>query len=210
MHNSEQSIAAGSEGADGPVLQEGTVAAGHNSRNPQNGASAEDSAAIPASAPAVSNQVADSPNPRNQLRSETGDPSGYDGGVAPETPYLLVRTADDLSMVVNGVAESRLVGLDCETTGLDPRADRLRLLSLDCETVDGGRFTYLVDALSVDPASLWPALAEAEVVAHNAAFDLAFLARLGFEPAKVHDPLLMSQVLYASARTKATAPVRTD
>jgi DNA polymerase-1 len=128
--------------------------------------------------------------------------------VGPETRYLLIRTADDLSLVVNGVAESRLVGLDCETTGLDPRADRLRLLSLDCETVDGGRFTYLVDALSVDPASLWPALAEVEVVAHNAAFDLAFLARLGFEPGQVHDTLLMSQVLYASARTKGTAPVR--
>ena len=128
--------------------------------------------------------------------------------MGPETPYLLVRAADDLSLVVNAVAESRLVGLDCETTGLDPRTDRLRLLSLDCETVDGGRFTYLVDAFSVDPAPLWPALAEAEVVAHNAAFDLAFLARLGFESGKVHDTLLMSQVLYASARTKGTAPVR--
>ncbi|HKB03221.1 MAG TPA: DNA polymerase [Gemmataceae bacterium] len=128
--------------------------------------------------------------------------------MGPETRYLLIRTADDLSLVVNAVAESRLVGLDCETTGLDSRADRLRLLSLDCETVDGGRFTYLVDALSVDPVSLWPALAEVEVVAHNAAFDLAFLARRGFEPGKVHDTLLMSHVLYASARTKGTAPVR--
>ena len=52
------------------------------------------------------------------------------------------------------------------------------------------------------------ALTDAEVVIHNAAFDLGFLGRLGFIPGRVHDTLLLSQVLYASARTKGTAPVR--
>ncbi|MBO0698493.1 MAG: hypothetical protein J2P46_08870 [Zavarzinella sp.] len=122
--------------------------------------------------------------------------------------YLLARTAGDLQLVVNAVAESRLVGLDCETTGLDPRTARVRLISLDCETVDGGRFTYLVDAFAVDPTPLWGPLAEAEVVAHNAAFDLAFLACLGFEPGRAHDTLLLSQVFYAGARTRGEAPTR--
>lgn len=133
---------------------------------------------------------------------------GYDGGVAADTPYLLIRTADDLQAAVNAVAEARYVGLDGETTGLDPRADRLRLLALDCETNDGGRFTYLVDAFAVDPAPLWEVLGAAEVVIHNAAFDLAFLWRLGFVPGRVHDTLLMSQVLHAGGHTRGVAPVR--
>jgi DNA polymerase-1 len=190
------------------VPHEGAAAAGHNSQNPQNGRNVEDSAAIRASATAIPNPTIDPHYPRNQLTSETGDPSGYDGRVAPETPYLLVRTADELSLVVNAVAESRLVGLDCETTGLDPRHDRVRLLSLDCETIDGGRFTYLVDAFAVDPRTLWGPLADAEVVAHNASFDLAFLARLGFEAGRVHDTLLLSHVLHASARMRGVAPLR--
>src|SRR5262249_42262242 len=55
---------------------------------------------------------------------------------------------------------------------------------------------------------LWEALADTQVVCHNAAFDLAFLARLGFEAGKVHDTMLMSNVLYTSARTRGTAPLR--
>jgi DNA polymerase I-like protein with 3'-5' exonuclease and polymerase domains len=132
----------------------------------------------------------------------------YDAAVPVDVPYLPVRTPDALEGVLTAVSESRLIGLDCETTGLDPCTDRVRLLSLDCETVDGGRFTYLVDTFAIDPALLWGSLAEAEVVAHNAAFDLAFLARLGFEPGRVRDTRLMSQVLYASARARGVAPTR--
>ena len=125
-----------------------------------------------------------------------------------ETPFVLVRTPGELSAVINAVGKSRLVALDCETTSLDPRTGRVRLLSLTCETMDGGQFTYLVDVFAVDPAPLWRPLATAELVAHNAAFDLGFLAALGFAPGKVHDTLLMSNVLYASARMRGTAPLR--
>src|SRR4051794_36791691 len=133
---------------------------------------------------------------------------GYHGAVPADVPYLSVRSADDLQAVVNAVAESRCVGLDCETTGLDPRADRLRLLSLDCETIDGGRFAYLVDCFACDPRPLWEPLAAAEVVIHHAAFDLGFLGRLGFVPGRVRDTLLTSQVLYAGGHTRGVAPLR--
>src|SRR5262249_8806304 len=52
-----------------------------------------------------------------------------------------------------------------------------------------------------DPSPLWDALAGKALVLHNAAFDLAFLARMGFAPAApVRDTLLMSRVLYAGLR----------
>jgi DNA polymerase I len=128
--------------------------------------------------------------------------------VPPDPTYLLARTGADLDAVVTAVGESRLVGLDLETTGLDPRADRVRLIAVNCDTNAGGRFTYLVDAFAIDPTSLLAALTDTELVIHNAAFDLGFLGRLGFTPGRVHDTLLLSQVLYASARTRGVAPVR--
>src|SRR5262249_47560237 len=91
-----------------------------------------------------------------------------------------------------------LVALDTETTGLDARADRARLLSLALDTSDGGTFSYLVDCFAVDPAPILEALAGKALVAHNAAFDLGFLARLGFTPAgAVHDTMLYSRLVYA-------------
>src|SRR5262249_39047527 len=50
-------------------------------------------------------------------------------------------------------------------------------------------------------APVWDELAEKEIIAHNAAFDLGFLARLGFVPgARVHDTLLMARLLAAGTR----------
>src|SRR3954468_24327726 len=115
--------------------------------------------------------------------------------------YVLVADPADLPMVATAVEQTALVGLDTETTALDPRAGRVRLLSLACDTIDGGTCAYLVDCFAADPAPLWEALAGRPVVGHNLAFDLQFLARLGFEPGAVRDTLLMSQVLYAGDRS---------
>jgi hypothetical protein len=101
--------------------------------------------------------------------------------------FLLVADAEGLGTVRLALAETALVGLDIETTGLDPRSDRVRLLTLDCDTTDGGRFSYLIDCFAVDPRPLFDVLAERQLIAHSAVFDLAFLARLGFESdAAVH------------------------
>jgi DNA polymerase-1 len=97
--------------------------------------------------------------------------------------------------VAQALNESALVGLDLETTGLDPRTDRIRLLSLST-----ARGTYLVDVFRVDPAPLFDSLAGRELVAHNAAFDLGFLARLGLVPGTVHCTMLLSQLLHAGLK----------
>jgi DNA polymerase-1 len=112
--------------------------------------------------------------------------------------YCLVRDPRDLGGVIAALDDTTRVGLDTETTGLDSRSSRVRLLSVSTDTIDGGRFSYLVDCFRVDPTPLWEALAEKELVLHNAAFDLGFLARLGFTPgAQVHDTMLLAQLLVA-------------
>jgi DNA polymerase-1 len=109
--------------------------------------------------------------------------------------FRLVRSAADLTAVAAAIDNTPLVGLDLETTGLDPRADRTRLLCLSLDTTDGGTFSYLVDCFAVDPSPLWEVLAEKELAIHNAAFDRAFLSRIGFTPGTVHDTLLMARAL---------------
>jgi DNA polymerase-1 len=119
----------------------------------------------------------------------------------PETRYVLVRDEANLFSVQAALDNTDLVGLDVETTGLDPRTDRVRLLTLNCDTIDGGRFSYLIDCFAVDPSPLWEALAEKDLAIHNAAFDLAFLERLGFTPAgKVHDTLTLARLLAAGTQ----------
>jgi DNA polymerase-1 len=100
-----------------------------------------------------------------------------------------------LPTVAQALDESRLVGLDLETTGLDPRTDRIRLLSLAT-----ARGTFLVDCFQVNPAPLFDSLAEHELIAHKAVFDLGFLARLGFVPGAAHCTMLLSQLLDAGLR----------
>jgi DNA polymerase-1 len=135
-------------------------------------------------------------NDKSQKPQENRGSPGA-GGYDQSPPYVLVRDSAALATVAAALDGTAVVALDTETTGLDPRCDRVRLLSLACDTVDGGTFTYLVDAFAVDPSPLWEPLAGKELVIHNAAFDLSFLARRGFTPGVVHDVLLLSRLLTA-------------
>jgi DNA polymerase I-like protein with 3'-5' exonuclease and polymerase domains len=119
--------------------------------------------------------------------------------------YLLVQDRAGLEAMTAALEETKLVAIDTETTGLDPGADRVRLLTLNLDTTDDGRFSYIVDAFRVDLSPLWELLAAKELVLHNAAFDLAFLARLGFIPmGKVYDTMLLAQLLTAGTADRNT------
>lgn len=121
------------------------------------------------------------------------------GGFGNAPKYIVVRDAAGVEALVSALSGAGTLALDLETTGLDPRADRVRLLSLAC---DGGP-AYLVDCFEVDPSPLWPVLADKLLVIHNAAFDLAFLANLGLTPAlPVRDTMLMAQLLVAGTYDK--------
>jgi len=105
----------------------------------------------------------------------------------------LVRTEADLQALAEKLQGAERVALDLETTGLNPREDRVRILSL---TISQG--SWLVDCSRVDPRPLFPVLANKELIAHNALFELTFLAEMGFElgeDGRVGDTMLMSQLL---------------
>jgi len=105
----------------------------------------------------------------------------------------LVRTEADLQTLAEKLQGAECVALDLETTGLDPREDRVRIISLT--TVQG---TWLIDCIEVDPRPLFPLLADKELIAHNALFELTFLTAMGFEfgeGSRVGDTMLMSQLL---------------
>jgi DNA polymerase-1 len=119
--------------------------------------------------------------------------------------YRLVRDQRELASVNLALDNTAIVGVDVETSGLDPRSDRIRLLSLSTDNVDGGTFCYLIDCFAVDPSCLWETLVSKELVLHNAAFDLGFLIRLGFTPAApVHDTMLLAQLLVAGTNERVT------
>jgi ribonuclease D len=105
----------------------------------------------------------------------------------------LVRTEADLRALREELRAADRVALDLETTALDPREDRARIISLTTE-----RGTWLVDCFEAHPRELWPVLADKELIVHNALFDLGFLFEMGFElkeNSRVLDTMLMSQVL---------------
>jgi DNA polymerase-1 len=117
-------------------------------------------------------------------------------------PFALVNDPADLPAVVEAVTASTWIGLDTETTGLDPRQGRLRLLQLAPDTSPS---VYVIDLFALDTAALAPlfgALASARVVIHNAAFDLAFLRPLDLTPRVVHDTLIYSRLLHGTRNPK--------
>ena len=114
------------------------------------------------------------------------------------TPFQLISDPTELTPVLQALDESARVGLDTETTGLDPRRDRVRLLQLATD-----RGVFLLDSFRLGDSlsRLWEPLAEVELIVHNAAFDLAFLWWLGFRPGKVLDLMILSRLLTAGTRT---------
>ena len=155
--------------------------------------------------PSSVNKTSESPVQRGDKSAKSPTPSpdgeGTSGNtteVKPkEAPRTLVNTRNHLAEVIADLKDVSLVALDLETTGLNPRVDSIRLLSL--ATKAG---TYVVDCHSIDPAELFPILTERTVVAHNALFDLGFLSTLGFEPGKVADTMILSQLLHAGSKVE--------
>jgi ribonuclease D len=126
------------------------------------------------------------------ISAPSDDTDDGDDDLQAHSKWELVANNEDLHSLTAKIRDAGLVAVDLETTGLNPRKDRVRLISIS--TTHG---TWLVNCFEVDPSPLFPDLAEKRLVFHNAIFDLGFLMRMGFElgdSGEVIDTMLMSQV----------------
>ena len=135
---------------------------------------------------------------------ENGSTRVYDPNVS--TPHELLTTDAELATALPTLCAAEVLGLDVETTGLDPRADRLRLVQLATQ-----ERVFLIDAATVDLAPLASVLAgSAVLVGHNLSFDLGFLRAAGLpipDGDRLFDTMLASQVLDGGAQAiGATVP----
>ena len=110
----------------------------------------------------------------------------------PETPELAERQETKDRRAVD-VTTAPFVGLDLETTGLDPHRDSIRLVTV---ATQGG--VTVIDTRSVPNWREWVASQFHGKVAvlHNAAFDLTFLMAAKCPlPTRVFDTMLAAQLL---------------
>src|SRR5215510_11085870 len=115
--------------------------------------------------------------------------------------YQLVKTADELRKAIETLTSQPVVGLDTETTDLDPFTSRLRLIQL--ATPDR---VYIIDfdhfsngnADALAPLRLLLATPRPIKIAHNAKFDAKFIKHnLGVDLVGLFDTLLASQLVGA-------------
>jgi DNA polymerase I-like protein with 3'-5' exonuclease and polymerase domains len=114
------------------------------------------------------------------------------------TPYSVITSDAGLATALEKIVGEPVVGLDCETTGLDPLRSRLRLLQIatpqasfvfDLFRVGAARHPAIVDLLT-DPVRI--------KVLHNAKFDTKMLLHhCGVELRGVFDTLLASRLVEA-------------
>jgi DNA polymerase I len=89
-----------------------------------------------------------------------------------------------------------MIAIDIETTSLDPRDGRIRLVQMS-----NGANSGVLDAFELDPTPFVQRAAAGELVAHNAAFEeLWFREALGIEVSQaMHDTMLAYLVLKQSS-----------
>lgn len=117
------------------------------------------------------------------------------------TAIHLLTSPGEVAEVLPRLMEAPVLGLDLETSGLDPHQDRVRLLSL--ATPQGE--VFLLDVYSVPLATLEALFGEEGpiLVGHNLKFDLDFLLAGGLwrgSGRRLFDTGLAHQVLHAAPR----------
>lgn len=132
---------------------------------------------------------------------------GNDRGVGSSNASVAstVVAAADFAEIASAIESAGFVALDIETFGstkahaLNPWRGEIRLLSLKVEGRDG----WLIDLQLVghDLGPMSKAIESAEVIAHNAKFDLLWLAvKCGIRPKRVFCTLTASRLLNAGTK----------
>ena len=120
------------------------------------------------------------------------------------TAYQLITTADDMRRAVEDLATRNAIGLDTETTDLDPYLARLRLIQLATSDsvyiVDLNHFAHsdLKESEALAPLRRLLTSPRPIKIAHNAKFDAKFIKHnLGVDIIGLFDTLLASQLVSA-------------
>ena len=120
------------------------------------------------------------------------------------TQYQLISTPEDLRRTVERLSQRQVIGLDTETTDLDPQLARLRLVQLatpeNVFIIDLDRFAGRDLKNDEEFSSLRALFAAARPVkiAHNAKFDAKFIKyNFGVDLGGLFDTLLASQLVSA-------------
>src|SRR5688572_12634890 len=118
--------------------------------------------------------------------------------------YQLIKNADELRRAIETIATQPVVGLDTETTELDPFTSRLRLIQLATpERVFIVDFDHFANGNTAQSEALAPlrrllAAPRPIKIAHNAKFDAKFIKHnLGVDLGGLFDTLLASQLVGA-------------
>jgi DNA polymerase-1 len=130
--------------------------------------------------------------------------SAHQNATAFGSDVMRITSNTDLTAVLPNLLAADVIGIDVETTGLDPRSDGLQLVQLAIRDR-----VYLIDPTTVDLASLTPLLATAAstIVGHNLGFDLGFLHAAGLPiplGERLFDTMLASQILDGGAHQNGT------
>src|SRR5918998_4247816 len=107
--------------------------------------------------------------------------------------YRLVTDAEDLASVAKTLKSAEIVGADIETTALNPRDGKMRLLQLSTPEE-----TFVVDVFEVQDISPLRSVLESGPVKilHHGKFDHAFLwAEHGISLSPIFDTMLAAQLL---------------
>jgi DNA polymerase-1 len=117
-------------------------------------------------------------------------------GDSPDTPdFEYIVTATRLEAVLPDLLAAAAIGLDTETTGLDPLRDRLRLIQISTP-----QKTVVIDAYTCPMQMLAPVFSRPrQMIGHNLKFDLQFLisAGLPWPIGTVFDTMLAARLLGA-------------
>ncbi|HKG60325.1 MAG TPA: DNA polymerase [Pyrinomonadaceae bacterium] len=116
--------------------------------------------------------------------------------------YDLIKNSDELRKAIETLSTQSVVGLDTETTNLDPHTSRLRLIQLaTTERVYIVDFDHFANGDADEALAPLRRLLEAPrpiKIAHNAKFDAKFLKHnLGVDLGGLFDTLLASQLVGA-------------
>jgi DNA polymerase I len=113
--------------------------------------------------------------------------------------FLLINNINDIALYERELLNATVIGIDTETTGLDPHKDKIRLIQLAVE----GLPVFIIDCFTFLPEGL-PIIkklitSKAVKVFQNAKFDLQFLMALEIPPpAVLFDTMLAALLLRSS------------